>query len=364
MEINKIYKGDALEVLRTFPEKSIDCVITSPPYWALRNYGTEPIIRGGDVSCDHNFVPSGKNIKHPSDTILGDRRFVDMETESICNKCGAVKVSLGLESTPQLYVNHLCNIFDEVKRVLKDEGTCWVNIGDSYSQSGGSGTAEGHTQFGKVEEVGKFVPSKRVKNLPPKCLCLIPDRFAIEMINRGWVLRNEIIWYKPSCMPSSAKDRFTVDFEKIFFFVKQSKYFFNQQFETMQDVTLKRAKYKTNSEKTEMGIYGGMDIDSQHKCFDKMLEPDYPGRNMRTTWKVPFEANHEDHYAAYPQKLINIPIEAGCPIGGVVLDPFVGTGTTAIVAKKLNRNYIGIDLCYKNVRTSERRLYNEIGLFL
>jgi DNA modification methylase len=143
------------------------------------------------------------------------------------------------------------------------------------------------------------------------------------MINREWILRNQIIWYKPSCMPASVKDRFTVDFEEIFFFTKQSKYFFNQRFETIQDITLERAKYKTISKKTISGIYGGMNIENQHKQFDRLLDPGYPGRNMRTTWKVPFEANHEDHYAAYPQKLVSIPIEAGCPIDGIVIDPFL-----------------------------------------
>jgi site-specific DNA-methyltransferase (cytosine-N4-specific) len=368
MEVNKIYEGDCLEVLKSFEDESIDCCITSPPYWALRDYGTEPLIRGGDPSCEHDFVSMGRNITHPSDTILGDRRLVDVEVEFVCSKCGAIKVSLGLESTPQLYVHHLCSIFNEIRRVLKSEGTCWVNIGDSYSQSGGSGSKEyssRHVQFGKVVGEGSYVPPKNVKGLPPKCLCLIPDRFAIEMIDSGWILRNKIIWYKPSCMPSSATDRFTVDFEEIFFFVKQPKYFFNQRFETLQDISVIRAEYKkSNSKKTATGIYGGMDIESKRRHFDKELDPDYPGRNMRTTWKVPFEANHEDHYAAYPQKLISIPIEAGCPVGGVVLDPFFGSGTTGMVARKLNRNYIGIELNPKYVKIAERRIFNEIGLFL
>jgi len=367
MEINKIYEGDCLEVLRNFDDNSINCCVTSPPYWALRDYGTKPIIRGGDKECGHNFVSGGGRITHPSDTILGERRLVDVETESTCDRCGAIKVSLGLESTPDLYIQHLCSIFDEVRRVLKDEGTLWVNIGDSYSQSGGSGSkeyAKKHVQFGKVVEEGQYVPPKNVKGLPPKCLCLIPERFAIEMVSRGWILRNTIIWYKPSTMPSSAKDRFTVDFEKIFFFVKQGNYFFNQQFETIQDISIERAKYRSFSKKANTGIYGGMDIANRHRHFDKVLDPDYPGRNMRTTWKVPFEANHENHYAAYPQRLVSIPIEAGCPKNGIVLDPFLGSGTTAVVARKLNRSFVGIELNPEYVKIAEKRLYEELGLFL
>ena len=173
---NKIIHGDSLEVLQTLPGESIDCVVTSPPYWALRDYG----------------VPG----------------------------------QLGLESTFNEYISKLCDIFDEVKRVLKKEGTCWVNIGDTYVGSGFGAGGKHH-----------FLSDQALKNptkfagLPNKSLCQIPSRFAIEMCNRGWILRNEIIWHKPNCMPQSVKDRFTVDFEKIFFFVKSKKYYFETQYE-------------------------------------------------------------------------------------------------------------------------------------
>jgi len=181
MNKQDLIQGDCLEVLKTLPSESVDCVMTSPPYWALRDYGVEG--------------------------------------------------QLGLEPTFQEYINKLCDIFDEVKRVLKKEGTCWVNISDTYS-----GNKEGKTDnkvSNYLKDTTKNLHKKR-GNYPDKCLCCIPDRFKIEMVNRGWICRNEIIWHKPNCMPSSVKDRFTVDFEKIFFFTKSKKYYFETQYEPLQ----------------------------------------------------------------------------------------------------------------------------------
>jgi len=161
--INKIIcdgYSDPLRIFRELPDESVDCIVTSPPYWGLRNY--------------NNISKSWKDWKG----------------------------QLGLEPTFNMYINHLCDIFDEIKRVLKSSGTCWVNIGDRYSTS--------------------------KSGIISKCLIGIPFRFTIEMINRGWILRNTIIWHKPNAMPSSVKDRFSVDFEYIFFFVKNQEYFFDQ----------------------------------------------------------------------------------------------------------------------------------------
>ena len=173
LETGKIYQGDSLEVLRTFPDESVDCVVTSPPYWALRDYG--------------------------------------------------VAGQLGLEPTFQEYISKLCDIFNEVKRVLKKEGTCFVNLGDTYS-----GNKEGKTD-NKVSDYLKENSTgiHKKATITEKCLCQIPSRFAIEMCERGWILRNRLIWHKPNCMPSSVDDRFTVDYEDIFFFVKSRKYYFD-----------------------------------------------------------------------------------------------------------------------------------------
>ena len=175
--MNKIIHGDSLEILKTLADDSIDCVITSPPYWGLRDYGTDG--------------------------------------------------QLGLELHFNEYIDKLIAIFDEVKRVLKKEGTCWVNLGDTYL-----GNKKGKTDA-KVSDYLKETTTRLHKKavIQEKCLCQIPSRFAIAMTDRGWILRNEVVWHKSNAMPSSVKDRFTVDFEKVFFFVKNKKYYFEQQFD-------------------------------------------------------------------------------------------------------------------------------------
>ena len=293
MELNKIYQGDCLEVMKTFPDGCIDMVMTSPPYWALRDYG--------------------------------------------------VKGQLGLEPTFQEYINKLCDIFDEVKRVLKKEGTCWVNLGDTYAGSGDNIKKPEYKENAKECDAG--APKDNIKHLvPSKCLCQIPSRFAIEMTNRGWILRNEIIWYKKNCMPSSVKDRFTVDFEKIFFFVKSKKYWFEQQFEENLSIG------KTGWEKSGRGNGSETAMRGDGKMFSEQ------GRNKRCVWQVNPKPFSEAHFAVYPEELCLTPIKAGCLKNGIVLDPFFGAGTTAVVAKKLNRNYIGIELNPEYIKIAEGRL--------
>jgi site-specific DNA-methyltransferase (adenine-specific) len=301
MKINKTYNGDALSVLRTFQEQSINMCVTSPPYWGLRDYGVDG--------------------------------------------------QLGLESTFTEYINKLCNIFDEVKRVLKDNGTCWVNIGDSYNGSGkagkkGSDYQKRHTEFGKPStEPSRFGMPTNDKTIPKKSLIGIPFRFAIEMINRGWILRNTIIWHKPNCMPSSVKDRFTVDFEYLFFFSKNKKYYFEQQHEDALESSQKRYEYGLRSVYGDKEKYGGKQSNSVCDCErmgDFVSNP--TKRNMRTVWKITTKPYKGAHFAVFPPELIETPIKAGCPENGIVLDPFMGSGTTGMVAKQLGKNYVGIEL--------------------
>lgn len=297
----RIINGDSLEVLKTLPDESVDCAITSPPYWALRDYG-----------CDGQ---------------------------------------LGLEPTFQEYIDKLCNIFDEVKRVLKKEGTCWVNIGDTYASGGGASRHKGYNdpkypngRTGEFEEPSAN-PQAGAKE---KSLCQIPSRFAIEMTNRGWILRNEIIWHKPNCMPSSVEDRFTVDFEKVFFFVKSKKYYFEQILEPYEseptDADRKRNK---SSEKYEgTGLYSEGERDYYSKG----------GRNKRTVWSITTKGFSEAHFATYPEALVEPMIKSGCPMGGIVLDPFSGSGTTGRVAIDNGRDYIGIELNPEYIKIQEKRL--------
>jgi len=310
--INTTICGDALEVLKDIPPGSIDCVISSPPYWSLRDYN--------------------------------------------------IKGQLGLEDTFQEYIDNLCNIFDEVQRVLKKEGTCWVVIGDTYSGSN-CGSNDYRVLGGLNPKRNKniYLGQKAGKtNLPNKCLLQIPSRFAIEMTNRGWILRSEIIWEKPSCMPSSAKDRFTNSTEKVFFFVKNKKYYFEQQFEKLQDPGRLHSRpsnpktfHKFNVETADKHI-NATNRKTMQQSYDRILAKG--GRNMRNVWRITSEPSQEDkHYAKFPEKLILTPVKAGCPENGIILDPFMGSGTTAVVALKSHRQFIGIELNPDYVKASEKR---------
>jgi DNA modification methylase len=259
-----IHQGDALNVLKTFEPESIDCCVTSPPYWALRDYKVEG--------------------------------------------------QLGLEPTFHEYIDKLCTIFDQVKRVLKKTGSCWVVLGDTYSLE--------------------------------KSLCLIPERFVIEMINRGWILRNKIIWHKRNCMPSSAKDRFTVDHEFVYFFVKSQKYYFETQYEPLEAPNRKQGDW-----------VGGNKYIEQHTA---VKNPGYHinplGRIKRCVWRVSTKPYSGAHFAVFPEQLIETPIKATCPVDGIVLDPFMGAGTTGLVALKNARRFVGIELNPEYIELANKRL--------
>lgn len=304
--LNRILCGDALQLLKQFPDNSIDCVVTSPPYWALRDYEVEG--------------------------------------------------QLGMERTFQEYVTKLCDIFDEIKRVLKPQGTCWVNLGDTY-YGDSLIRKKSSEQFGSNDRITLRRTVRSEALVKAKSLIQIPSRIAVEMIKRGWILRNEIIWWKPNSMPSSAKDRFTVDFEKLFFFVKSPRYYFQQQFEEPRDRT--RLTHRLISTRTtKKRVYG----DSYVAAFNpKTAEASRlrilrKGRNKRCVWAIATRPYYGSHFAVYPPELIETPIQAGCPKGGVILDPFIGSGTTAVVAQKLGRNFIGIDLNPQYVQMARQAL--------
>lgn len=266
--MNMILQGDALSKLKELPSESVDCVMTSPPYWALRDYGVEN--------------------------------------------------QLGLEPTFEEYISKLCDIFDEVKRVLKKTGTCWVNLGDTYSATRWSGSGKGQAMNGFKDGHRDIAPKKET-NLPDKSLCMIPARFAIEMQNRGWILRNELIWHKPNCMPSSAKDRFTIDFEKIFFFVKNKDYFFDTQYEPLRsknDPRLDSGRQTYNgkfSGKLDAQNYNSPRARTQRPGFKAFVQLSSQGRIKRAVWSISPKPFKEAHFATYPEALCETPLKAGCP---------------------------------------------------
>ena len=273
--------SDPLSVFKSFSNESVDCVITSPPYWGLRNYN--------DVKKAWNDSWRGQ---------------------------------LGQEPTPDLYVTHLCDIFDEMKRILKPSGTCWVNIGDSYDNNELSG---------------------------------VPFRFALEMINRGWILRNTIIWHKPKIMPSSTKDRFTVDFEYVFFFVKTLDYYFEMQYEPLCEVSIKRVEYGWHNRKGD--CEGRNQPNDTEKMGKRWVNPEL-GRHKRCIWSIANKGYKGAHFAVFPEELVEIPLKAGCPVNGIVIDPFFGSGTVGVVAIRLSRNFIGIDCVSDYCLMAKERIGN------
>jgi len=314
--MNKIITGHALDVLKTFPESSVNMCITSPPYWGLRDYQTKP--------AKWNDGWSGE---------------------------------LGAEPDFKQYINHLCDIFDEVKRVLSDDGTCWVNMGDTYGGSG-LGLSYGIKTKGKNSILPNnldYLPKvAHSRGKYEKSLLLIPFRFAIEMMNRGWTVRNVIIWHKTNVTPCSAKDRFTVDFEYLFFFSKKKKYYFEQQLEPIKQSTYDRCK--TGCGINKGANYQGLNKENFEHLQQRILDGTIKGRNKRTVWSMASSSYHGAHFATYPLKLIESPIKAGCSEGGIVLDPFIGSGTTAVVAEKFNRNWLGIELNPEYVKLAEQRI--------
>ena len=294
--MNKIFNENCLTGLKRLSDESVNCCVTSPPYWGLRDYGTAEW-EGGDKNCEHKpkFKPS------VSATVGNDVKDIGkIYYKDICKDCGAIRKDeqLGLEETPEKFVENLVTLFREVKRVLKKDGTVWLNLGDSYGNE--------------------------------KQLSGIPWKVAFALQADGWYLRQDIIWHKPNPMPESVTDRCTKSHEYIFLLTKSSKYYYDAD-----AIKEKSISFVTINEK----------------------------RNKRSVWTVNTKSCSDAHFAVYPQKLIEPCIKAGCPENGLVLDPFMGGGTTAIVARKLNRNYIGFELNDEYIKIAENRLYKELGMF-
>lgn len=280
MAKHKIICGHVLDVLKDIPSESINCIVTSPPYWGLRKYPDSSVrVWGGNEKCNHEWEVEWKRI---------GREFARLDFPyHKCIKCGAWKGQLGLEPDSNMFIRHLCDIFDEIKRILRKDGTCWVNLADSYSN---------------------------------KSLCLIPFRFAIEMVNRGWLLRNIIIWVKPNPLPESVKDRFSEDYEFLFFFAKSKRYYFEQQLFPLAKTTITRSffPFYPDSEKsqvwrdTETGV--GRDAQTfNEEVYKKIARGEKLFRNMRCVWNIPVKPYPFFHFAVFPEELVETPIKAGCP---------------------------------------------------
>jgi DNA modification methylase len=369
--------GNSLEVLKTLPENSVQCVVTSPPYWALRNYGTEGQLWGGDKDCQHEFElidprrgrtledvkSSGKSIIQPSN--VGSCH--ELPKTNLCKKCGGWVGELGLEPYYQMYVDHLSMIFDEVYRVLRKDGTLWLNIGDSYSASGKCGgrnngnTKRLHKNLNAVcnkdvLNVDIYGPSTLRQTLSPKNLCGIPWRVAFVLQDKGWILRSDIIWQKPSPVPESVTDRCTRSKEYVFMLTKSKKYYFNYEavLQPYAKVTLGRYKYSRNCRHDDSNMMASTGIGFHHNGPTKVFNP--KGKRLRDVWKIANPGIKEAHFATMPKQLIERCLMAGCPEGGVVMDPFGGSGQVALVADKLHMSAISIDVSEKYCEFQRNRI--------
>lgn len=313
-----VLQGDALEMLKTLHDESIDCCVTSPPYYGLRDYGTGTWV-GGDPNCPHKRMS-----KYSPDTITGHKQeeLRGNVGDTVCPLCGAVRVDkqIGLEETPELYVQKLVDVFHEVKRVLKNDGTLWLNIGDSYWGSGSRGYdfTDTFTDASKLQQgskgtidlhnLPKLVGNK--KGYKNKDLIGIPWMLAFALRADGWYLRQDIIWHKPNPMPESVKDRCTKSHEYVFLLSKKPHYYFDYEAikepckgEYPDGIKFGGNKYGDNDD-THFQTYSGNEWQSTEKA------------NKRDVWSVTTKAVKEAHFATFPEDLVKPCILAGCRVGG------------------------------------------------
>jgi len=304
-----ILHGDCLAQLKNLPDASVQCCVTSPPYWGLRDYGVEG--------------------------------------------------QLGLEATPDAYAQKMVAVFSEVRRVLKDDGTCWVNLGDSYaSATKGSGGPSSK----QLSNAGSFhsVIQRLDHGLKDKDLVGIPWRVAFALQADGWYLRSDIIWHKPNPMPESVTDRPTKSHEYIFLLTKSERYYYDH--EAIQEALTRPDEGERKTPARFGGANKFVEAQKQSRLHsgNEYLGTAKGKRNKRTVWTVATQPYAEAHFATFPPKLIEPCILAGSRPGDVVLDPFAGAGTTIYVAKELGRQFIGIELNAAYIKLIEQRLAQEV----
>ena len=358
-----IYKGDCRERLKSIPDKTFHTVVTSPPYWGLRDYGTATWI-GGDPNCPHmrttkvskNTI-TGHKTMFEQGSVVGDAIF-----KTICPLCGAVRQDsqLGVEETPQEYVANMVQVFREVKRVLRDDGTLWLNLGDTYYNYRSDGKYPKQTVSKTKQDLPEFSTARgnKLEGLKSKDLIGIPWRVAFALQEDGWYLRQDIIWHKPNPMPESVKDRCTKSHEYIFLFSKSKNYYFDNESikEKSTESSVNRFSQNIENQKGSSRV--------PNKTNGNMFAVGDEMRNKRSVWTVTTKPYKEAHFATYPPDLIEPCILAGCPEGGHVLDPFGGAGTTALVSDRLKRNSSLIELNDEYATITEKRLRHDGGMFI
>lgn len=312
--INTIICGDALETLKKFPDESINCSITSPPYYGLRDY--------------HK------------------------------------KEQIGREKTVEEYLDRLINVFREVRRVLKKDGTCFIVIGDSYAGTS-SKKEQRDPKYPKGRNGQNPSITQKVLGYKSKDLMGIPWRLAFALREDGWYLRSDIIWHKENAMPEACKDRPTRSYEHIFLLSKSPRYYYDYDSlaEPMKEVSKKRYVRGRSKENKYLNENSGAKIQkiNEARGYGQYKGDNIPQfRNKRDIWTINTTSFRGNHYAAFPPKLAEICVIAGCPKGGIILDPFIGSGTVGLIALLHNRKYIGIELNEEYVDLARKRIETEV----
>lgn len=333
-----VVAGHCVDVLRGMPDSCVHMVVTSPPYWGLRDYGLRPVLWDDDQTCAHRWSLE----RHPATRKLQARGGVSAaedgiknvdpadgggsktEVSSLCAGCGAWRGSLGLELTPELYVRHLVDVFREVRRVLRDDGTVWLNLGDCYAGSGGPGSQYDSKAAPKYRSAFKKYPNpnREVTGLKPKDLVGIPWRVAFALQADGWFLRSDCIWAKPNPMPESVKDRPTRAHEYVFLLTKQEKYYYDADGIREPQTGNAHGRGRGITPKSTKPGTGVKANTSFHEAVSRMVFLP-SGRNRRSVWTIPVVPYREAHFATFPSRLVEPCIVAGtsgrgvCPQCGV-----------------------------------------------
>ncbi|RKT86436.1 DNA modification methylase [Saccharopolyspora antimicrobica] len=310
--------GDALEEMRSLPDASVDCVVTSPPYWGLRDYGTA-VWLGGDPGCLHTLGTTPHQRRTVKKRVPGLRSGAGKQ----CRNCGAIAHDrqYGLEPTIDEYVNRVRDVSAEVWRLLSAHGTFWINLRDTFSYHN-SGTGR----------TGTATSVESARGVRHKSLMGIPWRVALSLQQDGWIIRNAIIWHKPNAIPDPASDRYSSRYEMVFFLVKQPEYHFDGD-QALEPLSQSRPAHRKNHR-------GG----TKPHTVKTPWRPTSNGKNLGDVWSISTRPLPEAHCAPFPIDLPHRCIAAGCPENGRVLDPFSGAGTTGLAARQLGRSFQGIDL--------------------
>ena len=351
-----IYPGDCLASLRRLPDGVARTCVTSPPYYGLRDYGTATW-EGGDPACDHR--PNVKSrATRPLGKLHGGFATIDASTVQRDCHCGARRIDdqIGLEETPEAYVARLVEVFREVRRVLADDGTLWLNLGDSYAGPANSG-GQNRNDGGPAVRLSGLTP----KPGKPKDLLGIPWRVAFALQADGWYLRSDIIWHKPNPMPESVRDRPTKAHEYVFLLSKRERYYYDAAAIAEAAANPDGFKYAGGYKNTLHMVEESKRVNVGSARLANGTVPHFKAghgeaRNARTVWTIATQPYPEAHFATFPEELPSRCIRAGSAPGDTVLDPFAGTGTTGAVAVGLGRSAILCELNPAYIELARQRI--------